>query len=114
MPCVRVNAIRPGRLAMPSRSSRSISSGKWRMPFARPWVSDASQNPPFRPLAPNPTVSGSSTTTRSDGIRVGQGDRRPQPGEPAPDDGDIGRGVADERGQEGRARLAQPVTDRFG
>ena len=33
----------------------------------RPCVSEASQNPPLRPLAPQPTRSASSTTTRRDG-----------------------------------------------
>ncbi len=37
------------------------------MPFARPWVRLAAQKPPFRPLAPKPTVSASRTTTRSCG-----------------------------------------------
>jgi hypothetical protein len=50
--------------ARPSRSSNSTSSGKWRSPFARPWVSDAWQKPPLRPDAPNPTDSCSRTTTR--------------------------------------------------
>ena len=63
----RVNAISPRRLSRPSRSSRSSSSGKWRIPLARPWVRLASQKPPFRPLAPNATVSASRTTTRSAG-----------------------------------------------
>ena len=67
MPCVRVNSIRPWRLATPSRSRRSSSSGKWRIPFARPCVSDASQKPPLRPLAPYATVSASRTTTRKAG-----------------------------------------------
>ena len=67
MPCSRVNAIRPWRLSIPSRSSRSSSSGKWRIPLARPWVRLASQKPPLRPLAPKATVSASSTATRSAG-----------------------------------------------
>ena len=33
----------------------------------RPWVSDAAQKPPLRPLAPAPTRSASRTATRSDG-----------------------------------------------
>ena len=71
---VAVDAVRPGErdrrreVGDPLRArGASISSGKWRIPLARPWVSDAWQNPPFRPLAPNPTVSCSRTTTRSDG-----------------------------------------------
>ncbi len=67
MACSRVNATSPSRLSIPSRSSRSSSSGKWRIPLARPWVRLASQNPPFRPLAPKATVSASRTATRSVG-----------------------------------------------
>ncbi len=37
------------------------------MPFGRPCVSDASQNPPLRPLAPNATVSRSSSSTSRSG-----------------------------------------------
>ena len=81
--------------------------------MASPCVSDASQNPPFRPLAPNETVSASSTHDPERRIRVGQRDRRPQPGEPATDDDDVGRRVARQRWLEARARLAQPVADRF-
>ena len=58
---------RPRRFSTPSRSSMSISSGKCRSPFARPWVSDAAQKPPLRPLAPQPTRSASRTATRRDG-----------------------------------------------
>ena len=67
MPCSRVNAINAARFSIPSCSSRGSSSGKCLIPFARPWVRLASQKPPFRPLAPNATVSASSTTTRRDG-----------------------------------------------
>ncbi len=67
IPCSRVNATSARRLAIPSCSRNRTSSGKWRIPFARPWVRDAWQNPPFRPLAPNPTVSCSRTVTRSEG-----------------------------------------------
>ena len=49
-----------------------------------PWVSEPSAKPPFRPLAPKPTVSASSTTTsRAGSLRLGV-EGRPEPGEPAP------------------------------
>ena len=89
MPCARVKSTRPRRLSRPSASSRSSSSGKCLIPLARPWVRLDWQKPPLRPLAPNPTVACSRTATRSAGVRVGQGDRRPQPGEAGPDDGHV-------------------------
>jgi hypothetical protein len=52
--------VRPAEL----RSSWSISPGKWRSPLARPWTRLASQKPPLRPLAPNPTKAASTTTMR--------------------------------------------------
>ena len=90
----------------PSRSSTSISSGKCSSPLASPWVSEAAQKPPLRPLAPQPTRSASRTATRRDGIRLEQRDRRPQAGEPAADDRDIHRVPADGRGP-ARARVAR-------
>ena len=63
----RTNATSSARFRRPSASSTSISPGKWRSPLPSPWVSDAAQKPPLRPLAPEPTRSASSTTTRSEG-----------------------------------------------
>ena len=45
------------------RSSTAISSGKRASPLAMPCVSEATKNPPLRPLAPAPTRSASRTTT---------------------------------------------------
>ena len=56
------------------------------MPLARPWVSDAWQKPPFRPLAPKPTVSASRTVTRSEGSVSVRAIAVHRPGEPGPDD----------------------------
>ena len=60
------------------------------MPFARPWVRLAEQKPPFRPLAPKPTRLRLEDDNPESRVRVGQGDRRPEPGEPAADDHDVG------------------------
>ena len=74
---------------MPSRSRRSSSSGKWRIPFARPWVRLASQKPPFRPLAPKATVSASRTAMRSAGSVSVSAIAVQSPVNPATDDGDV-------------------------
>ena len=66
-------------------------------PLARPWVRLAWQKPPLRPLAPKPTVAASSDRRPAARIRVGQGDRGPQPGEPGADDRDVGAPVPVER-----------------
>ena len=55
------------KFSAPIRSSSSISSGHRDSPFSSPWVSEASANPPFRPLAPQPQRSPSSSTTSSPG-----------------------------------------------
>ena len=57
----------PGSSRWPSRSSCGISSAKRARPFSIPCVSDPSAKPPFRPLAPMPTVSASRTTTSRPG-----------------------------------------------
>ena len=57
------------RFAMPRRSSRSISSGQRLRPLSRPWVRLASQNPPLRPDAAQPTVRASTRTMRASGSR---------------------------------------------
>ena len=80
---------RPGGCRCPPAPSRGSSSGKCRMPLARPWVRLASQKPPLRPLAPKATVSASSTDDPQGRVGVGQGDRRPQAGEARADDGDV-------------------------
>ena len=67
MPSALTNATSSARFRRPSASSTSSSSGKWRSPLPSPWVSDAAQNPPLRPLAPQPTCSASSTATRREG-----------------------------------------------
>ena len=55
------------RFSRASRSSRGISSAKRASPFSSPWVSEPMQKPPFRPDAPKPIVSPSSTTTSRSG-----------------------------------------------
>ena len=67
IPWSRVKSMRSRRFSRPSDSRRSTSSGKWRSPLARPWTRLASQNPPLRPLAPNPTTAASRTTMRRPG-----------------------------------------------
>ena len=62
-----IAATMPARLSRPSSSRRSISSGKRESPFASPCVSDESQKPPFRPLAPNAIRSPSRRTTERSG-----------------------------------------------
>ena len=57
------------RFAMPRRSSSSISSGQRLRPLSRPWVRLASQNPPLRPDAAQPTVRASTRTMRASGSR---------------------------------------------
>ena len=54
---------------MPSRSSVGISSGQRDIPFSRPCVRLASQNPPLRPDAAQPIVFASTSTTRAPGLR---------------------------------------------
>ena len=53
----------PSKFSSASRSSVGISSAKRARPFSIPCVRLATANPPLRPLAPNPAVSASSTTT---------------------------------------------------
>ena len=53
------------KFSRPSSSRRSISCGQRDSPFSSPCVSDASRNPPFRPLAPQPQRSASSRATSS-------------------------------------------------
>ena len=104
IPCSRVNAIRPARFSMPSRSRRSSSSGKWRMPLASPWVRLASQNPPLRPLAPNET-SRLEHRDPEPRVGIGQGDRRPQAGEAGADDRDVDlEALARDRAADRRSR----------
>ena len=72
-----------------------------------PCVSDATQNPPLRPLAPNPAVSASSRTTSRAGSSVLRVQRRPQPGEPAADDAQVGLGHALQRPAPATASTSQ-------
>ena len=52
--CRGARSCRRSRRGSPvPRSIRSISSGNRARPFSSPWVSDASQKPPLRPVAPN-------------------------------------------------------------
>ena len=90
MPCSRVNAIRAREVrdALVLQARRS-SSGKWRIPLARPWVRLASQKPPLRPLAPKADGLRLEDDDPQRRVGVGQRDRRPQPGEPAADDRDV-------------------------
>ena len=81
----------------------AISSAKRALPFSIPCVSEPRAKPPLRPLAPKPTVSASSTTTSRDGIVGLRVERRPEPGEAAADDAEVGLGRAVER----RLRLAR-------
>ncbi len=67
IPSARTNATSSARFRAPSASRIPTSSGKCRSPLPSPWVSDAAQNPPLRPLAPQPTRSASRITTRRDG-----------------------------------------------
>ena len=82
----------------PSRSAKRAS------PFSIPCVSDATQKPPLRPRAPKPAVSASSSddvARRVERLRV---QRRPQPGEAAADDAQVGVGHARQRGRRAPAR----------
>ena len=54
---------------MPEPVERRISSGQRDRPFSRPCVRLASQNPPLRPDAAQPTVCASTSTTRASGSR---------------------------------------------
>src|SRR5215213_9771439 len=61
------SALKPSRLARPACSSASSSRGKRLAPLTRPCVSEGSVKPPLRPLAPQPAVSASSSTTSRSG-----------------------------------------------
>ena len=74
---------------MPSRSSVVISSGQRDMPFSRPWVRLASQNPPLRPDAAQPTVCASTSTTRAPGSRRFASSAVHRPGVAAADDHEV-------------------------
>ena len=51
MPSRATSVTRPARFSWPRRRSRGISSGHRERPLPSPWVSDAEQNPPLRPVA---------------------------------------------------------------
>ena len=61
------SAFSPARFSRPSASSASSSCANRAAPLSSPWVKEASTKPPLRPLAPQPAVSASSSTTSRSG-----------------------------------------------
>ena len=99
----------------PRVSRRSSSSGKCRIPLARPWVSDRLAEaavPAARPEGDRVRLQDDDVERGSVSVRASRG---PQPGEPGPDDDDIGRrATRSGPGDDAGARFAQPVADGFG
>ena len=54
---------------MPSRTRSSYSAGHRVIPLCSPWVNEASQNPPLRPVACSAIRSPSSSSTERPGSR---------------------------------------------
>ena len=94
MLCCSRLAASPEKFSRPSRTRVSISSGQWASPLASPWVSDESQKPPLRELAPEPAVLSFEHRHPQAGL-VFQGQKRgPKTGEPAADHRQIGLGLS--------------------
>ena len=75
---------KPAKFSLLRRVSCGISSAKRARPFSIPCVSEPCAKPPLRPLAPNPTVSASRTTTSRPGssalaCRAAQSPVKPPP-----------------------------------
>ena len=94
MPCARVNSIRPVEVGDALVFETLQLVREVQDPVGQAVRQAASQNPPFRPLAPNDDGLRLEHDDPERRVRVGQRDRRPQPGEPAADDDDVGRRVA--------------------
>ena len=84
MPSSRTVSSMAARLVRPSSTSRAFSAAKSSAPCAKPWVNEAMQMPPLRPVAWPATAPASSTTTSAPGSSSLASSAVHRPVKPAP------------------------------
>lgn len=97
------------RFSLPSRTSVEISCGQRARPLPSPWVRLATQKPPLRPEAAQPTPAFEQDDVERGVAFLGH-EGGPQTGEPAADHCQVGGRVLEEPPQRlGFVRTVQPV-----